>query len=197
MHGNSSDLCIEQFFTTYYDTIMTHYFTIPGYGGSGSGHWQTYFEESQPNFQRIQQKDWDRPDIHEWADTIDQAISKYDSASIVLVAHSLGCFTVATWYEKYKRKIKAALLVAPPDEELINKKVEKKLIQTFPSLTLPFPTILVASTNDPWASIEKATSYAQKWGSELINIGDAGHINAVSGHYQWKEGLDILQKLSK
>jgi predicted alpha/beta hydrolase family esterase len=174
---------------------MTNYFIIPGYGGSGPEHWQTYFEKSQSNFKRINQKDWDHPNIDEWAETVDKAIEGYDPESVVLVAHSLGCLTVAEWVKRYNRKIKAALLVAPPDTDVINQKVQDNLFKVTPTQRIPFPTTLVASTNDPWASIEKAEFYAQQWGSEFINIGAAGHINAQSGLGEWKQGLEILSKL--
>ncbi|HLP05475.1 MAG TPA: alpha/beta fold hydrolase [Paludibacter sp.] len=174
---------------------MTNYFIVPGYGGSGPDHWQTYFEKSPGNFKRINQKDWDHPDIDEWTETVDKAIAGYDPESVVLVAHSLGCLTVAEWVKRYNRKIKAALLVAPPDTDVINKKVRGKLFTESPTQRIPFPTTLVASTNDPWASIEKAEFYARQWGSEFINIGDAGHINAQSGLGEWKQGLEILSKL--
>jgi len=36
---------------------------------------------------------------------------------------------------------------------------------------------------------------AASWGSELINIGDAGHINALSGFGEWDAGLEILKRL--
>lgn len=51
---------------------MTNYFIIPGYQGSGADHWQTWIETTQPNFHRIQQRDWEHPDISEWADNIDK-----------------------------------------------------------------------------------------------------------------------------
>ena len=54
---------------------------------------------------------------------------------------------------------------------------------------------MVASANDPWSNLEKAEFYADKWGSKFVNIGEAGHINDVSGHYEWKEGLKILYSL--
>ena len=66
---------------------MTHYFIIPGYQGSGPDHWQTWIEKTQGNFHRIQQKDWDNPNITEWAENIDKAIAEYDPESVVLVAH--------------------------------------------------------------------------------------------------------------
>ena len=174
---------------------MTHYFIIPGYQGSGPDHWQTWIESKQPNFHRIQQRDWNNPDISEWTETIDKTISGYDPLSVFLVAHSLGCLTVAEWVKRYNRKVKAALLVAPPDVDLIRKKVNQNLLDETPTHHIPFRTTLVASSNDPWISIETAKSYAQNWGSEFINIGDAGHINNLSGYGEWEQGYEILKKL--
>ena len=39
--------------------------------------------------------------------------------------------------------------------------------------------------------------FAEKWGSELINIGNAEHINADSGFGEWKECLEILKEIEK
>lgn len=175
---------------------MINYFIIPGYGGSGPDHWQTYFENSQKNFQRILQKDWNNPNIDEWAKTIEEAVAVYDPESVILVAHSLGCHTVAQWARHYNKKIKGALLVAPPDIEAIQANFNVKLFEQFSIDKINFQTIVVASTNDPWASIEKAEFYAGRWGSKIINIGAAGHINDLSGHYDWKQGLEILRSFS-
>jgi len=174
---------------------MTNYFIIPGYGGSGSEHWQSYFENTQPNFQRIVQKDWNNPNINEWAEKVEKTIAGYDAESVVLVAHSLGCLTVAEWASRYKKKIKAALLVAPPDVDLLNEKLQKKIFENVPLDKFDFETVLIASSNDPWASIEKAEYYATNWGSKFINIGQAGHINDLSGHKEWKQGMEILYSL--
>ena len=171
---------------------MTHYFIIPGYGGSGENHWQSWFEESGENFQRIAQKDWNNPDIDDWTSTLDKTLAEYKPESVVLVAHSLGCLTVAEWAKRYNRSVKAALLVAPPDTDLLQKKLQKDLFPQIPLKKLNFPTKLIASTNDPWATIEKAEFYARHWGSELVNIGQAGHINDLSGHYEWEQGLELL-----
>jgi len=174
---------------------MTNYLIIPGYGGSDSNHWQTWLENTQLNFKRINQNDWNNPDISDWISTIDNTISAYNPETVVLVAHSLGCLAIAEWAACYNRNIKAALLVAPPDTELVDRKLKRKLFIQEPLQKLNFPTILVASTTDPWATIEKAEFYANNWGSELINIGDAGHINSISGHYEWHEGLEILNSI--
>ncbi len=174
---------------------MTHYFIIPGYQGSGPDHWQTWIQGKEPNFTRIEQRDWNEPNLEEWAENIDQAIASYDPQNVVLVAHSLGCLTVAQWVKRYNRQIKAALLVAPPDADLIRSKINENLLAETPTHNIPFKTTLVASTNDPWISIEKAKAYAQFWGSEFVIIGDAGHINNLSGYGEWEQGYEILKKL--
>jgi len=192
-----SKLSFLRYLCTIKYTTMTNYFIIPGYQGSGADHWQTWIESTQPNFHRIQQRDWDNPDIIEWADNIDKAIADYDPESVVLVAHSLGCITVAEWVKRYNRRVKAALLVAPPDVDVIRDKVDSNLVKELPTQRIPFRTTLVASTNDPWMSIERAEYYAHNWGSEFINIGEAGHINSLSGYGEWYEGLEILSRLNQ
>jgi uncharacterized protein len=181
-----SNQIVENYLCIIKDKDMTNYFIIPGLGGSGLNHWQTWFENSQQNFQRIEQNDWDKPDISEWAITVEKAIATYNLESVVLVAHSLGCLTVAEWASRYKKKIKAALLVAPPDADLLNEKLQKRIFENVPLAKFDFETILIASSNDPWASIEKAEYYATNWGSKFINIGQAGHINESSGHGKWE-----------
>ncbi|WP_421797547.1 RBBP9/YdeN family alpha/beta hydrolase [Haliscomenobacter sp.] len=174
---------------------MTHYFIIPGLGNSGPEHWQTYFEKTLPNAQRIQQKEWDAPDCADWLEAIEAAVQGYDLTQVVLIAHSLGCATVAHWAKRYGHKIKGAFLVAPSDIE--------QPVYTFPSTgftpiplePLGFKSIVVASSNDEWVDLERARFFATHWGSEFINIGDAGHINAQSGYGDWKEGLEILERL--
>ncbi len=174
---------------------MTHYFIIPGYQGSEPDHWQSWIESKGANFRRIHQHDWSNPDISEWASNIDKAIRDYDPENVILVAHSLGCHSVAEWVKKYNRRIKAALLVAPPDAELVNSKIKRNLIETDYIIHFPFRSTVIASSTDPWISIEKAFFYAKSWGSEFINIGDAGHINTLSGHGKWEQGYDILRKI--
>jgi predicted alpha/beta hydrolase family esterase len=57
---------------------------------------------------------------------------------------------------------------------------------------LTFPSIVIASTNDVYVSVERARQFADAWGSRLVLIGDAGHINGDSGHGPWPEGEKML-----
>ncbi len=176
--------------------MTTNYLTVPGLGGSGSDHWQTYFERTQHNFKRVIQKDWDKPEIDEWVQNLDNVISAYPSESVILVAHSLGCLTVVEWAKRYNRKIKGAFLVAPPDINILETHLERKLFDQIPDIKLKFKSVLVASTNDHWATIDRAKKYAEMWGSEFVNIGAAGHINNLSGYGEWNQGLEILKVLN-
>lgn len=174
---------------------MTKYFTVPGLGGSGEKHWQTWLEATQPDFQRIEQQNWNEPDIDLWVKDLDSQLENYDINEVILVAHSLGCLTVAEWTKRTNKKPKGALLVAPPDIEVVRKGLNPDMFQEKPLQKLDFSTVLIASMTDPWATIDTARNYADCWGSKFINIGDAGHINAISGHYEWYGVLPILHSI--
>ncbi len=173
---------------------MTNYLIIPGLGNSGPQHWQTWFESTGKNFTRVEQKEWDAPVCEDWIARIDKAISAYDPATVVLIGHSLGCLTIVHWANQYKRTIKGALLVAPSDAEADVYTFPAKGFAPIPRNKLDFKSIIVASSNDVWVSLDRSTYFARCWGSELINIGEAGHINSASGHYHWHEGLALLQQ---
>jgi predicted alpha/beta hydrolase family esterase len=175
---------------------MLTYFIIPGLGNSGPEHWQTFFEQSGDNFKRIQQKDWDSPKCEDWIETIEKELNGYDLSEVVLIGHSLGCSTIAHWAAKHGKQIKGALLVAPSDLEAPQYTFPAKGFAPIPLKKLNFKTIVVASADDIWLSLERAEFFAESWGSEFINIGNAGHKNAASGHTNWTEGLELLKKLS-
>ena len=170
-------------------------FIVPGLGNSGPDHWQTYFERQQPDFTRIEQHEWDAPNRADWVATLEQVLAGEDLSQVVLVAHSLGCVTVAHWAGQYGHRIKGALLVAPSDVETAHySALPTTGFGPMPLARLPFPSKVVASTNDEWASPARVRQFAEAWGSELIVIGSAGHINAASGHGEWPAGLALLRE---
>ncbi len=173
---------------------MTHYFIVPGLGNSGPEHWQSYFERSGDHFFRIEQQEWDAPDRKDWVETIQRRLTGFDLSTVVLIGHSLGCATIAHWAAAYGEHIKGALLVAPSDLEAPQYDFPATGFAPFPLQRINFKTIVVASENDPWVSIERARFFADHWGSSFINIGPAGHINVSSGHTNWDEGLKLLTR---
>ena len=167
---------------------------LPGLGNSGPQHWQSIWEKEY-NFIRVEQKDWETPVCSDWIETINTEIKKHNLADIILVAHSLACITVAYWAQKFNIKIKGALLVAPSDTEAESYPPGTNGFMPVPLIKLPFKTITVISTNDFYVTTTRAGQFATAWGSEVVNIGDADHINAASGLGRWEQGLQLLKKL--
>lgn len=171
---------------------------VPGLGDSGPSHWQSRWVEDLPNASRVALGRWDDPERNHWVNRLDLAIDKADGP-IVLVAHSLGCHAVAWWaeYEQPPRgdKVVGALLVAPPDVE--GPAVDPRLKRFGPLIQghLPFRSVLVASLDDPYATMGQAKRMARKWGSQLIDAGPLGHINADSRIGSWPYGKFLLRQL--
>jgi uncharacterized protein len=91
--------------------------------------------------------------------------------------------------------VQGALLVAPSDPAGPNYPRGPVGFAPVPMRRLPFPSIVVASGNDPYVSFGRAREYADAWGAVLVALGDAGHINVASGHGPWPEGFELLARL--
>jgi uncharacterized protein len=169
---------------------------VPGWNGSGPGHWQTIWERRYDNFRRVEQDNWNRPSRKQWVKAIETAVQEV-RAPVFLVAHSLGCLAVAQWAENGDFSgVGAALLVAPP-WLTASDSCPSELAEFLPMPTkrLPLPSILAASEDDPYLPIEVASRLARAWGSEFVALGRQGHINIASGHGDWPEGERLLVRL--
>ncbi len=141
---------------------MTQYFIVPGLGNSGPEHWQTYFEKQLSNCKRIHQEEWDAPDCTTWITTIENTVAQVDLSQVVLIGHSLGCSAIAAWAATFQHHIKGALLVAPSDIEAPAYTFPSTGFTKMPLQKINFNTIVVASSNDPWVSFERASFFAQQ-----------------------------------
>jgi predicted alpha/beta hydrolase family esterase len=172
--------------------------TVPGLGGSGPGHWQTIWEQQRDDCARADLGQWSAPRRNAWVSKLDQAIRRSDMP-VILAAHSLGCIAVAWWAElagqPWGWPVAGALLVAPPDVERTDRLPALAHFAPSPRAPLPFPSILVASEDDPHASPQRAFDMARDWGSHFVDAGAAGHINADSGLGAWREGQMLLERL--
>jgi predicted alpha/beta hydrolase family esterase len=92
--------------------------------------------------------------------------------------------------------VRAALLVAPGDAE------QESLRPVLPSWSpivrrpLPFASRLVASGDDPYCTLHRAQGLARDWGSDWVDYGERGHINAQSGLGLWPEGFGWVQDMA-
>lgn len=175
--------------------------TVPGLDGSGPEHWQSRWDFSLANCQRVQMGDWAFPVRSNWVERLDREIRRAPQ-QVLLAALSLGCLAVAWWAKErwslvYQEMVAGALLVAPPDVERADAPDRIRTFSPIPREPLPFPTLLMASRNDPYATFETSRRIAQMWGSEFVDAGYSGHINADSGLGHWPDGLALLASLSQ
>lgn len=173
---------------------------LPGLYDSGPDHWQSRWQRRDPTCVRVQQRDWATPDCGEWVATLDAAIAALpDDADAVLVAHSSSCAMVAHWAatagDATRRRVRGALLVAPSDPDGPAYPEGPTGFAPVPEARLPFPSIVVASTDDEYVTPGRARAWADAWGSEYVEIGARGHINGASGLGDWPEGWAMLERL--
>lgn len=172
--------------------------TVPGLGGSGPSHWQTLWEQSRPDTHRVELGMWNTPHRNAWVTKLDQAI-RQAQAPVVLAAHSLGCLAVAWWAmlagQTFGTPVAGALLVAPADVDRDDAPPELHAFRPTPIHSLPFPSIVVASSDDPWIGVERAEELARGWGSLFVDAGPQGHLNAASGIGWWEDGQALLDRV--
>jgi predicted alpha/beta hydrolase family esterase len=172
---------------------------IPGLGSSGPDHWQTRWERERPDCRRVPLGDWDDPTPVGWIAALSTAIERVEGFPI-LVAHSLGCLAVAWWSRiagEQAARVTGALLVAPPDVERDGVDPRLGRFAPLPRRALPFPAILVASRDDPYADVARSRDMAAAWSADFHDAGAAGHINGASGLGSWDQGQALVGRLAR
>ena len=171
---------------------------VPGYTNSGPGHWQSRWQSKLSTARRVEQAEWSKPVREDWTAKVVAAVNCAEKP-VVLIAHSLGIPAVIHALPEFRKPIAGAFLVAPPD--VANPDIRPKHLMTFgpyPREPLPFPSLTVASRNDPYCAFEVAEDIAAAWGSLFLDAGEAGHINADAGYGPWPEGsMAFAQFLSR
>ncbi|MFT3760600.1 RBBP9/YdeN family alpha/beta hydrolase [Thauera sp.] len=175
--------------------------TVPGYHGSGAGHWQSWLEGELPEARRVGGIDWEDPLLARWAGEVRREIDEAPGA-VWIVAHSFGCLASVVAAADRPQKVGGLLLVAPADPERFDPLGLRadagqglSLADYLPQTAFDCPSILVASRSDPWLRMPAARTWAERWGSRLIDVGDAGHINTDSGYGPWPQALELLAQL--
>jgi len=163
---------------------------LPGLGNSGPDHWQSHWEKAH-GYHRVEQHEWHKPWLPDWLHELERTVAKSTAAdrNVVLVAHSLACALVAHYGLKRPRNVLGAFLVSPADVDSSDcTPDEVRNFSPMPLVALPFPALVINSSNDPYVCHQRAALFADKWGADFEDIGPAGHINASSNLGAWPEG---------
>ena len=167
---------------------------VPGYTNSGPDHWQSRWQAKLSTARRVEQAEWSKPVRDDWTARLVEEVDRA-TKPVVLVGHSLGSAVCVLAAPEVGRKVAGAFLVAPPDTS--NPAIRPKHLMTFgpyPRDPLPFPSLVVASRNDPFCAHDVAEDLAASWGSLFLDGGESGHINADSGQGPWPEGILVFGK---
>ena len=169
---------------------------LPGLSNSGVDHWQSYWSLAFRNSSRVLQDNWDNPELAPWLSRLDAAIAG-GTRPAVLICHSLSCTLAAHWAARNKKsRVVAAFVVAPADVESDERTPDStRSFAPIPREPFPVPTVVVASTDDPYVTFERAQGFAESWGADLCNAGALGHINADTKLGFWPQGLVMLGQL--
>ncbi len=174
---------------------------VPGLRDHVEDHWQTHAARAFPGSVTVEPLTLDRLSRAARVAALDAALQAIEG-EVVIAAHSAGCLMVAHWALAPTRPIKAALLATPAD-------VEHPLPPAYPSFDdlsangwlpiprapLPFPTLVVASHNDPLAGFDRVADFASAWGATLHDAGEVGHLNPPAGYGAWPDGHRLIEQL--
>ena len=174
---------------------------LPGRGNAAPAHWISHWEAADPQMQRVLQQEWRTPQREDWVNTL-IGVLELRQTPAVLVAHSVAValvnHTVQAWAQRHPERpipVKGALLVAPSDVESPDWPPGPIGFAPMPLQRLPFRTIVVASSNDPRVSLERAQCFAHAWGARLEVAGALGHMGADSQLGLWPQGRAWLEEL--
>jgi predicted alpha/beta hydrolase family esterase len=159
----------------------------PGLGDSGPQHWQSLWQQQNPEFRRVVYCPWEEPDLEVWSNALRRVIASVEGP-VVVVAHSFGCLATIHAVQQGESRIVAALLVAPADPERFGFSSDLEA-------PIDLPGLILASSNDPWMSSAKARQWAGQWQLPLVDMGPLGHINAASELGGWPQGKKFLNEI--
>jgi predicted alpha/beta hydrolase family esterase len=170
-----------------------HYVTIPGIDGSDDEHWQSLWEADWgQQASRVSVSSWTWPELDDWCDAIDRAVTAAGAPRTVLVAHSLGCLAAARWTARRRAGIAGVFLVAPPDRAGASFPAAAATFAAVAERPVDAAGLIVSSDDDPYCSGDAAGRLAATWSLPRVSAGPVGHINSASGLGRWDTGHALL-----
>jgi uncharacterized protein len=176
---------------------------VPGLRDHVPQHWQTLLAAQLPRVVSVPPMGRDDLDCGVRVAAIEHAAQAIDGP-LIIVAHSGGCIMVAHWAQQTRRPVLGALLATPPD-------FDTPMPEGYPAIdaltlggwlpvprkVLPFPSIVAASRNDPLGRFVRVSALAHDWGSRVVDIGEAGHLNPASGYGPWPLAHAFIEQLAQ
>ena len=168
---------------------------VPGLRDHVAEHWQTHMAASIPGSVTVEPLTENRLSREARVAALEATLAGIEG-DIYLVAHSAGVLTTAFWdqiadaADPRRPAGHAGRRRDVPCPPAIPSSRRSKPMAGCRCRAVPlsFPSIVVASRNDPLAAFDKVADLAQCWGARLHDAGDVGHLNPAAGFGPWPEG---------
>lgn len=167
---------------------------LPGLGGGTDGHWYARWQAGLQTAEWVSLDDWSSPTRDVYAAAIVDAVAASERP-VVLVGHGYGSLAaVHAAADLAGGKLRGAFLTAVPDVDAADATSVAESYRPLPRDPLPFPSLVLASRNDPHCAFEVAEDLAGAWGSRIVDLRESGNVDPDSGHGPWPEGLMTFGK---
>jgi predicted alpha/beta hydrolase family esterase len=167
---------------------------VPGRGIPTPEHWLRRMAAEHPHYRWAPEPPGPPLILRDRVAALDAAVNESDEPA-VLIAHSAGCVSTVIWAARHTGPVRAALLVTPPYVDGYAPDVPTDLPWVVPRARLPFRAVVVASRTDPHTTMPQFRQYADDWGADLVDAGDAGHLDTASGFGPWPDGERLVAGL--
>ena len=168
---------------------------VPRIGAPTEGDWPSRWRAKLSTARFIHPEDPADRRREAWTEAVAGAARKAERPAL-FIGHGLGAAAIADAAKGLDgADVRGAFLVAPPDGRGLERLAGPDW--TFAHAPLPFPSVVIASRNDPQGAYGAVAALAADWGAELIDAGEAGGLDAASGHGPWPEGLIRLAAFIK
>jgi len=166
---------------------------LPGLGGGTEEHWYARWQAGLKTAEWVPMDDWANPTREAYAPAVAAAVAAAP-LPVVLVCHGYGAMAAVHAAPSLAAgKVRGAFLAAVPDVEALGGAVAESF-RPVPRDPLPFPSLLLASRDDPHCDFEVAADLAGAWGSRMVDLRESGNVDPDSGHGPWPEGLMTFGK---
>ena len=172
---------------------------VPGWQGSGDGHWQTWLEERLRAAGRLTHRppfaDLERPDLADWLQALRTTVGQLPPDGFDVVAHSLGA---VLWLHHVAApgdapRAARVLLVAPPSPRTAIEEIAGFFPPPMDIDAIRHNadgTVLVAGSDDPYTPEGIAAAYGLPLKIATTVVDGGGHLNVESGFGEWPAVLD-------
>lgn len=168
---------------------------LHGLGGSDYPHWQAHLaadlikENYIVSFPAFPSRD--NPKLTEWKEFLKKEISHFKPQ--IVVCHSLANVLWFQSCEQLDVELEKLLLVAPVSKNRVVEAASTFYPYKAPNNLKAKEAFMIASTNDPYMSLEEAIELEKELNIGIEVLEEAGHINASSGFGRFEDALEWIK----